>query len=218
MFAANDPRALPRLRQAVMAVADLDETVKRLRSKLDLGEPFSDPAIAYFGLRNAVFAIGDTFLELVSPSKEGTDVGRLLARRGGDCGYMAMIQVKDAGAARDRAKEIGIREVFDIELDDIAEAHLHPGDIGGAIVSVSEPRPVESWRWGGPDWSGRSVPGTLVGLKVGVADPEEVAARWREVAGGPVPVEFAADESEPGITAIDIELGGRSVTINPSSI
>ena len=51
-----------------MAVADLDSSVANLRSKLDLGEPFSDPAIAWFGLRNAVFAIGDTFLELVSPS------------------------------------------------------------------------------------------------------------------------------------------------------
>ena len=201
-----------------MAVADLDSSVANLRSKLDLGEPFSDPAIAYFGLRNAVFAIGDTFLELVSPSKEGTDVGKLLVRRGGNCGYMAMIQVVDAHAARDRAKGLGIREVFDIELEDIAEAHLHPGDIGGAIVSVSEPLPAGSWRWGGPGWRERSVPGTLLGLKVGVADPEEVGVRWQEIAGGPVPVDFAADDSEPGITGIELELDGHRVAIEPSSV
>ena len=142
----------------------------------------------------------------------------MLARRGGDCGYMAMVQVEDFGAARDRAKELGIREVFDIELDDITEAHLHPGDIGGAIVSISEPRRAGSWRWGGPGWTGRSVPGSVVALTVAVADPGAVAARWREVAGGPLPVDFVTDDSERGITGIDLELDGRRVTVDPSSI
>ena len=58
---------MPRLRQAVFAVRDLDRSVEALRSRLELGEPFSDPDVGYFGLRNAVFAIGDTFLELVCP-------------------------------------------------------------------------------------------------------------------------------------------------------
>ncbi|MGK2954059.1 MAG: hypothetical protein ACSLFI_00040 [Solirubrobacterales bacterium] len=76
----------PRLRQAVVAAFDRDQSVDSLRSRLELGEPFADPVIEYFGLRNAVFAIGDTFLEMVSPIREATDVGRLLDRRGGDCG------------------------------------------------------------------------------------------------------------------------------------
>ena len=208
----------PRLRQAVMAVSDLDRSVEALRSSLELGEPFADPVIDYFGLRNAVFAIGDTFLEMVSPIREGTDVGRLLDRRGSDCGYMAMIQVEDAAAARDRAKHLGVREVFDVEFEDIAEAHLHPGDIGGAIVSVSEPRPAGSWRWGGPDWQERSVPGSLLGLTVGVADAETVQSRWQEIAGGTVPVEFEDDPAQPGIVRIDLDLNGRRVSIEPSAI
>ena len=208
----------PRLRQAVMAVTDLDRSVDALRSRLDLGEPFADPDIAYFGLHNAVFPIGDTFLEMISPTKEGTDVGRLLESRGGDCGYMAMIQVESATAARERAKHLGIREVFDIEFEDIAEAHLHPGDIGGAIVSVSEPRPADSWRWGGPDWKERSVPGSLLGVAVGVADGEATRVRWQEVAGGSVPVEFEDDPTQPGIVRIDLEVGGGRVSIDPSAI
>ena len=208
----------PRLRQAVMAVSDLDRSVDALRSRLDLGEPFADPVIDYFGLQNAVFAIGDTFLEMVSPTRQGTDVGRLLERRGGDCGYMAMIQVENAAAARDRAKHLGIREVFDVEFEDVAEAHLHPGDIGGAIVSVSEPRPAESWRWGGPDWRGRSVPGSLLGVTVGVADAEATRTRWQEVAGGEVPVEFEEDPAQPGIVRIDLDLDGSRVSIDPSAI
>jgi hypothetical protein len=209
---------VPRLRQAVIAVGDLDRPVELLRSELGLQEPFADPAVDYFGLQNAVFAIGDTFLELVSPVREGTAAGRLLERRGADCGYMAMLQVDDAAAARERARRLGMREVFEVELDDIAEAHLHPADIGGAIVSVSEPRPPESWRWGGPDWQGRSVSGAVRGLTVAVADPTAVGDRWREIAGGPIPVDFIADPAGPGIIEVEPEPNGHHLTLDPSDL
>ncbi len=209
---------MPRLRQAVIAVADLDASVASLLSGLQLREPYADPAVAYFGLRNAVFAIGDTFLELVSPTQRETAAGRQLMRQGGDCGYMAMLQVEDVTGARERARKLGVSEVFEIELDDIGEAHLHPAEIGGAIVSLSQPRPPESWRWGGPGWEERSAPGGICGLTVAVADPDGVGSRWREVAGGPIPVDFIADPTAPGIVAIAIELDGRRVTIDPSDL
>ena len=209
---------MPRLRQAVIAVGDLDRSVELLRSELALNEPFADPAVGYFGLRNAVFAIGDTFLELVSPMQDGTAAGRLLERRGGDCGYMAMLQVENAAAARERARRLGIREVFEVEFDEIAEAHLHPAEIGGAIVSVSQPRPPESWRWGGPGWRDRSASGALRGLTVAVADPRSVGDRWREVAGGPIPVEFVADPDEPGIASIELDLEDGRVSVDPSDL
>ena len=209
---------MPRLRQAVFAVRDLDRSVEALQSRLGLGEPFADPDIAYFGLRNAVFAIGDTFLELVCPVAEGTAAGRQIDRQGGDCGYMAMLQVEDVAAARERAKHLGMREVFDVEFDDIAEAHLHPADIGGAIVSLSEPRPASSWRWGGPDWQARSAPGTVSGVSVAVRDASAVAGRWQEVAGGPIPVSFADDPSAPGIVAVTIDLADRQVVLEASDL
>ena len=40
---------------------------------------------AYFGLRNAVFALGDTFLEVVCPQRPDTAAGRLLDRRAPTC-------------------------------------------------------------------------------------------------------------------------------------
>ncbi len=204
---------MPRLRQAVFAVADLDAAVASVRSRHPLGEPFADPEIAHFGLGNAVFAIGDTFLEFVSPAREGTAAGRQIERQGGDCGYMAMLQVEDLGAARARAHELGVSEVLDIEFEDMAEVHLHPAQIGGAIVSLSEPRPPASWRWGGPEWADRSAPGSLRSLTVAVADPDRVGERWRHVAGGPIPVEFVPDAASPGIVAVELELDGRSVTL-----
>jgi hypothetical protein len=197
----------PRLRQAVLAAQDLEAVVARLRQALSLGEPFSDPGVAHFGLRNAVFAIGDTFLEVVSPARAGTAAGRLLERRGGDCGYMLMFQVSDLAAARARAAERGIREVFEVDLDDISEVHLHPGDMAGAIVSLSAPRPASSWRWGGPDWDARSVPGGVAGATIAVADPDAVEDRWRAVIGDLDGVRFVADERARGPVEVVIEGG-----------
>lgn len=207
---------MPRLRQAVLAARDLDAAAGRLRAELGLGEPFADPAVAHFGLRNAVFAIGDTFLEVVSPAREGTAAGRLLERRGGDCGYMAMLQVADLAAARERARALGVREVFEVDLDDITEVHLHPADMRGAIVSLSQPEPPDAWRWGGPGWRERSVPGRITGLTVAVADPDAVRERWSAVAGElPAGIELAADPTEPGIVAIHLERDRAELTITP---
>jgi hypothetical protein len=206
----------PRLRQAVFVVSDLEPVADRLTAELGLGEPYADPGVAYFGLRNAVFAIGDTFLELVCPVEDGSAAGRRLERHGGDCGYMAMFQVPDLAAARARAADLDVREVFEVEFDDITEAHLHPADIGGAIVSVSEPRPAESWRWGGPGWDQRRAEGAVTGITVAVADPERVEERWRGVIGEvPAGVEFTADPADPGIVAIHVDRYGERLTVRP---
>ena len=194
-----------RLRQAVIAARDLDAVAGTLRAELGLGEPFSDPAVGYFGLRNAVFALRDTFLEVVSPTRADTAAGRLLQRRGGDCGYMLMFQVDDVVGARRRAAELGVREVFAVELDDMAEAHLHPSDMQAAIVSISQPQPSPTWRWGGPDWQTRSAPAALRGATVAVADPDAVAARWDAVLGGlPAGLRIVSDAAAPGLTEIAV--------------
>ncbi len=198
---------LPRLRQAVIAARELEPVVERLRSGLALDEPYADPGVEYFGLRNAVFALGDTFLEVVSPLRPGTAAGRQLDRRGGECGYMMMAQLDDLAGARRRAGELGIREVFEVEFDDIAEVHLHPADIGGAIVSLSDPRPPESWRWAGAGWEQRSAPLRVAGATVAVGDAHAVAARWQEVIGGALPgVRFVEDEGNQGL--IEIRIAG----------
>ena len=214
----------PRLRQAVLVARDLDATVARLRDEFALGDPYNDPGVGYFGLRNAVFAIGDTFLEVVSPARPDEPGARTavrqLERAGADiCGYMCMVQVDDLAAARARARAAGVREVFEVSFDDIAEVHLHPGDMRGAIVSLSEPHPPASWRWGGEGWAARAVPGSVLGITVAVADPLAVATRWADVAGSVLPgCTFIADESEAGIVEIALELGGEPQTLTPAGL
>lgn len=211
------------LRQAVLAARDLELTVEELRADLGLGEPYRDPRVALFGLANAVFAIGDTFLEVVSPvdaEQPGarTAAGQLERSGRGTCGYMVMLQVDDLPSARERARVAGVREVFEIELDDISEVHLHPGDMRGAIVSLSAPRPPESWRWGGPGWTERTTPGRVAGAKIAVADPDTVAMRWSSIAGGPPRgCTFVRDERSSGLIEVELELGGGTRTLRLGS-
>lgn len=196
---------LPRLRQAVIAARDLDAVAGQLRSKLGLLEPYSDPGVEQFGLRNAVFALHDTFLEVVSPIRADAAAARLLERRGGDTGYMLMFQVSDLDAARARARTAEVREVFDASLDGMAEVHLHPADIRGAIVSLSRPQPPDSWRWGGPGWDRRSAPYRLTGATLTVSQPVTVVARWQTVLDTElwqIGIRVGADEFERGLTEV----------------
>ena len=196
---------LPRLRQAVIAAHDLDAVTGLLRSKLGLAEPYEDPAVEHFGLRNAVFALKETFIEVVSPIRPDAPAARLLERRGGDTGYMLMFQVDDLAAARERGRAIGVREVLDFSLDGIEEIHLHPADMRAAIVSLSRPDPPDSWRWGGPGWRERSAPFELTGATITVRQPVTVVDRWQTVLGTElheIGIRVSADEFDRGLTEI----------------
>jgi Glyoxalase-like domain len=214
-----------RLRQAVLVAQELEPVASELRSALGLDEPFRDPGVGEFGLANTVFALGDCFLEVISPTRADTAAGRYLARHGGDGGYMAIFDLEDLEGARSRATALGVRVVWQIDLPDISGTHLHPADMRGAIVSLDRSQPYGSWRWGGPQWTGRSgtgAPGRLAGITLAVADPLAAASRWGEVLGvppsgapgapmlaldrGEVRFEAAANEREQGIVEIALEL------------
>jgi hypothetical protein len=79
-----------------------------------------------------------------------------------------------------------VRIVWQVTLDDIATVHLHPRDIGGAIVSIDQPRPAESWRWGGPEWREKARTDVVRGIAsvtLASPDPAALAARWGEILG-----------------------------------
>jgi hypothetical protein len=177
-----------RLRQAVLVASELEPVVSALRAELGLGEPFRDPGVAEFGLVNAVFALGDCFLEVVCPARPGTAAGRYLDRHG-DGGYMVIFDLEDLEGARARVEQLGTRVVWRVDLPDISGTHLHPADMRGAIVSLDQSRPYGTWRWGGSDWTGRTgsgAPGRLAGVTVAVSDPSAVASRWAQVLDVPV--------------------------------
>ena len=178
--------ALPRLRQAVVAATDFTRTTSALEAALGVRDPFHDPGIVHFGLRNAVYAVGDTFVEVVAPVREDTAAGRQIARAGGDCGYMCMFELADEQAVRARVAAAGVRLVHDSTHPDIVDLHLHPKDVPAAIVALDVTNPPGSWRWGGPQWEGAvpdHAPGGLTGMTVAVHDPRQVAATWAQLIG-----------------------------------
>src|SRR5947199_8350285 len=105
-----------RLRQIALVAADLAAAETDIRAILGLDYAFDDPGVGKFGLKNAVFPVGETFLEVVSPRQDGTTAGRLLEKRGGDGGYMVILQVRDIEEARARAAAARVRTVEQADL------------------------------------------------------------------------------------------------------
>ena len=174
-----------RIRQIVFAATDLQAGAAQLGALIGMAAPYRDPGVAEFGLDNAVFVLGDQFVEIVSPTRAGTAAGRLIERRG-DSGYMLILQTDDFERELARFERLGVRRVWAKDLPDIRATHLHPKDIGGAIVSIDQPTPAASWRWGGPDWTvqdGRAGQQRVVGVTLGADDPAAMARSLGHGAG-----------------------------------
>jgi hypothetical protein len=202
----------PRLRQVALVVTDCEGTARHLQETFSWPEPFHDPGVGRFGLTNAVFAVGDTFVEVVAPVQPGTTAGRYLERRGGDSGYMAIFQMPDLAQARRRVADAGVRVVWTADLGDIAGIHLHPKDVPGAIVSLDWADPPQSWRWAGPQWTGRAPShpsGGVCGLTIEVFEPAGAAARWAEVLGLTV-------TDDGGMATIRLEDAGQQLRFVPA--
>jgi len=207
-----------RLRQIALIAPDLDPVVDQLRDALGLEVCFHDPGVAEFGLRNALLLVGDQFLEVLSPIDDHTAVGRLLDKRGGPGGYMVIHEVDDLDARLDHVVERGVRVVWSGDFPGIRGRHLHPADVGGAIVSIDEPDPPGSWRWGGPDWEVMAASGptgavdAIAGVTIAAADPDALAARWADL-GIDESVRFTArdDDGPPvdGIVAVALHAVDR---------
>lgn len=175
-----------RLRQVAFAAADLARAEQELEGLLGVERCFRDPGVGHFGLHNALFAVGDQFLEIVAPLRDGTTAGRLLAKRGGDCGYMVLFQTDDLASVEARAAEHEVRVVFEAIGEGIRGLHLHPKDVPGAIVSIDESDEPAEWPWAGPSWRDHVVTDTvaaIVGVEVADDDPSTVADAWARVLG-----------------------------------
>lgn len=196
-----------RIRQIALVARELEPVVADLRAILGLEEGFADPGVGEFGLANAVLALGDQFLEVVCPVRPEATAARYLERRGGDGGYMVILQSADLDADRARLARTGVRIVWEIALPDIATIHLHPRDVGGAIVSLDRPLPAQAWRWAGPGWEergARSEARRIAGVELQSADPGALARRWSAVLGLPVQADARGADAR--------ELAGRPVS------
>ncbi len=178
-----------RLRQVALVARELAPVVAQIEATLGIEVGYRDPGVRVFGLENVVMPVGDTFLKVVAPVEDDTTAGRLLKKRGGDGGYMVIVQSDDIAADRARMAELGVRIVFEVKTEGAEGIHLHPRDVGGAILSLDQMTPPESWPYAGPDWKSHvrgDVCTALAGAELQAADPDARAARWSQVIGRPV--------------------------------
>ena len=168
-----------RLRQVALVARELERSVEELCDVLGIEVAYNDPSVAVFGLVNTVMPFGETLLEVVSPAREGTTAGRYLERRGGDGGYMLILQTRDLGRERERIEKLGVRVVWEIDIGRAKVIHLHPHDIGSSLVSFDQMSEWDEWEWAGPDWRSkvrRDSTSGIVAAELQSEDPERCAA------------------------------------------
>ena len=223
------------LRQLVMVSSLRDPIVDSLCNLFDIKVSFNDPGVGHFGLENAVLPVGTDFLEVVSPVEENTTAGRYLDRRSGDGGYMVIIQVDDFSEVQNTVKENNVTVVWESEHPEARAIHLHPKEMGGAILSLDWMNPKESWKWAGPNWDrfvNTSTLKSFKGVEIQSDDPEAMKNTWQAVLKAPSEnvsdcqisldntwIRFVKDEDGrgPGVSAFCLEVNDNEGLLKKAS-
>lgn len=182
-----------RLRQIAFVAHDLDAVVGQLHEALGVEVAFRDPGVATFGLDNAVMPVGDQFIEVVAPVREGTAGGRYLDRRNGDGGYMVILQSDRHELRKQRVAELGIRTVLQHDGREYHIMQLHPADTGGSFLEIDEQIGGDDiggpWEPAGPDWQRARRTHVVTGISAAELqspDPAALAERWSAILERPV--------------------------------
>ena len=185
-----------RLRQICLVARELRPAIDDLKAVLGLEECFHDPAVAKYGLENALLPIGRNFLEVVAPVEDGTAAGRYLDRRSGDGGYIVILQCDDAERRRAHYAGLGVRIANSLDYGDFLGTQLHPRDTGGSMLEVDRQAGdvVDgAWHPAGDDWerhvrTDRTV--AMTGCTLQSEEPARLAERWGEILQRtPVPID-----------------------------
>lgn len=220
-----------KLRQCVFVARNLEQSCEELCDVLGIEVAYRDPNVAKWGLANVVCPTGHDFLEIVSPTRDGTSAGRYIERRKGDGGYMVILQVSDAIAERRRITALGVRAVEQKDLVEYKYTHFHPADTAGVLLSIDQtiaPAGVDPKLWWPPasnDWpryAHSDVTNGLGGVEIQCADPDVTADLWSRILNRPVEddiirldddgeIRFVpiADDRGPGVSAYDVRVVDR---------
>jgi hypothetical protein len=192
-----------------MVAKDLEAATEDLTAVLGISVCYRDPGVAEFGLTNIVAPVGGEFLEIVSTAEIVTSAGRYRNRRGGDSGYMVILQGEDTQAVRTRAEDMDVRSVWTYDEANYVATHFHPRDTGGILLSIdSVPTVMDhcetlcAWPPAGPDWHSmvttERVSG-LVGVEIETHDPAGVAKKWARL------LDCHVEEGGDGALSIDLD-------------
>ncbi len=123
-----------------LAVTDLDGAVELYRDRL--GMPLQHrEVVEQFGVEAVLLGIGDSHVELLSPTDPESAVGRFIQRGGPGLHHVAY-QTADIDAALEQARSAGL-ELIDEEpragIRNSRVAFVHPKSTGGVLTELVEP-------------------------------------------------------------------------------
>jgi len=195
-----------RLRQICLVSSQLEKSVNDIRAVFGLDVCYRDPSVAKYGLKNALLPIGNNFLEIVAPFRDGTTAERFLKKRGGAGGYMVILECDDVVKRERRMLELDIRIINKLEYRSFQSIQMHPRDTGAAIIETgTDSRSGEGpgpWHPAGDNWETAvrtDVVSGLVAAELQSDDPRTLASRWSEV------LDVEMDESTDGTPILRLE-------------
>jgi Glyoxalase-like domain len=176
-----------RLRQIAFMAREIAPVAEQLEQVFGLKVGFRDPGVGVFGLKNVVMPVGGEFLEVLEPFRDDASGARYLARRGGDAGYMVILQDDDALAHRARLGAQSVRVIATSRGGRYTYTHFHPADCAGVLLSIDSVEGDANWResksdWppAGPDWRDFQSETSLgiASVTIQARDPLAAAERW----------------------------------------
>ncbi|WP_295546308.1 VOC family protein [uncultured Pseudacidovorax sp.] len=200
-FTAPAAPAAPylRLRQICLVAQALDPVVDDLCAVFGVEVCHRDPEVGQFGLHNALMPFGQQFIEVVAPIQPDTAAGRYLARRGGDGGYMVILDTEALPRWKAHVAAIGVRVAAPLALGDYEGLQLHPRDTGGALLELNTTlggAAMDGPYWpAGPHWQQHVRTARVAGIAAAVLqapEPGALAARWSQILQRPVAGEALA--------------------------
>jgi hypothetical protein len=194
-----------RLRQICLVAPKLEPAVSDLCAELGTRVCYEDPHVAKYGLVNALMPFGNSFLEVVAPTRDGAVAGRYLDRRHGEGGYMVILDCDDIEPWLTHLPNVGVRVANDLEYaGKYRGLQLHPRDTGGALLEINHTR-GGAWNGpyhpAGPEWKGSSADeARIVAAELQSPDPTALAQRWSVILRREV-------RYEGGTPTINLDLG-----------
>lgn len=185
---ATAPHPFLRLRQICLVAHQLEPVVDDLCAVFGVQVCHHDPEVGQFGLHNALMPFGHQFIEVVAPVQPGTTAARYLERRGGDGGYMVILDSDALPRWRSHVAQVGVRVAAPLALGDYEGLQLHPRDTGGPLLEINTTlggASLDGPYWpAGPHWKQHVATARVTGLAGAVLqspEPERLARRWADI-------------------------------------
>ncbi len=196
-----------RLRQICLVAPHLEPSVSTICTVLGTMVSYVDPNVEKYGLVNALMPFGNSFLEVVAPTSEGTAAGRYLDRRGGEGGYMVILDCDAIEPWLAHLAAVGVRIANDLDYPgEYRGLQLHPRDTGGALLEINH---SHGGAWdgpyhpAGPRWQGAhgaAAEEQIMAAELQSPDPVRLSGRWSEILQRKV-------RDAAGVPTIDLDLG-----------